>query len=862
MALLREEVTSSLPLNRHQLIRLSEMAITIGMALHAAALTILPGEAMLARLWTVCFLGLAVLIPFEREKGIRQTARQFVTLIVLVLGSLTAVRESGLWVWLPAAIHLGLGTRISPAQRSRLTVLLALVIWITTVWVRNMDGREALFWGVVEAGLLAFILYIQRWFYAVEAMIARYELLQAALDFAPDLVAVKDPHGRYLLVNRTMREALQRDGRTPNAIGKQANEIFPPTVAGSIMTSDEIVVREKRVVSNTEQWRDYAGEVRWDLTTKAPLMDEDGEVIAIVGTSRDVTDIKRAEESASLERNLLRLIVDTTPLTIVALDTAGERMLANTEALRVFRDELPPAGGSFTNAQFFISPEIYRRWLKHQHRVMMNGGAAAPNPALIEVVSFEDQRGDTQWRQVTFVPIFTEAGEYAGVLNISENITQRAVMQAALEHQATHDSMTGLPNRRLLLGQIGDAMAQNPRPLLAILFCDLDQFKWVNDSLGHDMGDRLLQAVADRFAPPLEADHTLVRIGGDEFVVLMERDGTPEAAMALARTLLRTLAEPVELDGMRFTLRVSIGVACLRPDHDRPEALIGDADIAMYRAKELGGNEVALFDEPLRARMQRRLALSQSLREALAQESLEVYYQPKVAFHGEQLTGFEALARWYDSEHGWISPDEFVRVAEETGQIGRLGQWILRAACRQLREWDRIEPERLGQMTLCVNVSVRQLQEGGFADVVAQVIAETGIDPERLYLEITESALISYADHTIRQFAALKQLGVRLAVDDFGTGYSSLSYLRLFPVDVLKLDRSLIVDIDYNNESRVIVQKVIELATALNVEIIAEGVERIAQVNVLRELGCNTAQGFIYAPPLPPEQAARWGLAQ
>jgi diguanylate cyclase (GGDEF)-like protein/PAS domain S-box-containing protein len=861
MAILREEVSVTLPLTRNQIIRLSEMAITIGMALHAAALTILPGEEVLAQIWAVCLLGLAVLIPFERERGFRQTFRQIATLAILIFGSLSAMRESGLWVWIPAAVHLGLGSRLPTHLRHRLTFILAIVVWVVTVWVRNLDGRASLFWLLVEVGLMAFILYVQRWFHAVEAMIARYELLQAALDFAPDLIAVKDPDGRYLLVNRTMREALQRDGHPPDAVGKSADQIFPPATAGSIMTNDQIVIREKRVVTSTERWYNRAGEERWDLTTKAPLMDEDENVVAIVGTSRDVTDLKKAEESAARERYLLRLVVDTTPLTIVALDTEGNRILTNAEARRVFRDELPSSDGSFTNSQFFISPEIYRRWLKHQHRVITNGGPAASNPTLVEVVSFQDQKGNTQWRQVTFVPIFTETGEYTGVLNISENITERARMQAALEHQATHDSMTGLPNRRLLLGQIGDAMAQTPRPLLAILFCDLDQFKWVNDSLGHDMGDRLLQAVANRFAAPLERDHTLVRIGGDEFVVLMERDGTPEAAMALARTLLRTLSEPVELDGMRFALRVSIGVACLRPDHDRPESLIGDADIAMYRAKELGGNEVSLFDEPLRARMQRRLALSQSLREALAHEALEVYYQPKVAFQGEELTGFEALARWYDNDQGWISPDEFIRVAEETGQIGRLGQWILRAACHQLREWDRTYPERLGHMTLCVNVSVRQLQEGGFADVVAQVIAETGIDPARLYLELTESALISYADHTIRQFAALKQLGVRLAVDDFGTGYSSLSYLRLFPIDVLKLDRSLIVDIDYNIESRVIVQKVIELAIALDVEIIAEGVERIAQVNVLRELGCRTAQGFIYAPPLPPEQAARWGLS-
>lgn len=858
MAILREEVALKLPFNRNHIRRLSEMALTISVALHAAALTILPTEATLAQGWTIALFGLAALIPVESNGGKLQPVRRTLTVVVIIAAALSALRESGIWVWLPSTIHLAAAS-LPSRTRNRMTLVLSLVVWLAMVALRQIEPFTALFWLLVELGLVAFMLYVQRWFDTIEELAARYELLQAALDFAPDLIAVKDPHGRYLLVNRTMREALLREGRNADAVGKHTEEIFPPSTATPIVATDQIVLQEKRIVTSTERWVDRAGVERWDLTTKAPLLDEAGNVVAIIGTSRDVTDIKRAEENAARERNLLRLIVDTTPLTIVALDANGEQMLANTEAQRVFRDELPDTEAGFTNTQFFISPEIYRRWLKHQHRVLSQGGLNAPNPTLVEVVSFVNQHGESQWRQVTFVPIFTETGDYTGVLNISENITQRAVMQGALEYQATHDSMTGLPNRRLLLGQIGDAMAQNPRPALAILFCDLDQFKWVNDSLGHDTGDRLLQAVANRFASPLEEVHTLVRIGGDEFVVLMEQDGTAEAAMGLARTLLRTLVEPVELDGMRFALSVSIGVACLRPDHDRAEALIRDADIAMYRAKEIGGNEVVLFDEALRDRAQRRLALSQSLREALQQGALEVYYQPKVSFVDGTMTGFEALARWYDQDKGWIGPDEFVAVAEETGQIGKLGEWILRAACHQLRAWEQAEPERMGQLTLCVNVSVRQLQEAGFADVVAQVIAETGIDPARLYLEITESSLISYADHTISQFAALKQLGVMLAVDDFGTGYSSLSYLRRFPVDVLKLDRSLIVDIDHNAESRVIVQKVIELAIALKIEVIAEGVERIAQVAVLRELGCNTAQGFIYSPPLPPEEAARWG---
>ncbi len=860
MAILLEEVASSLPLNRRTIVRVTEILLTFASGIHAALLTRL-GDDAFTRFGTILFFGLLILIPFERNGGKRQVARQTATMLLLLQLSFVADPQGGIWIWLPAMFHVGFGSRLPARNRYLATVGVAAVVWLVVVWVQNLDVRISLFWLVVEIGVVVFMFYMQKWLDDVEALVARYELVQAALDFAPDLIAVKDPEGRYILVNRTMREALMREGYPTDAIGKRAADIFPAHTAGTIVSGDQWVLQEKNSRLTTERWVDRTGTERWDLTSKAPLLNEAGDVIAVIGISRDITDLKREEQAAYRERNLLRLIVDTTPLTIVALDNNGEQLLANTEARRVFRQELPNADKGFGTAQFFISPEIYRRWLKHQHRVLTQGGMAAPQPTLVEVVSFEDKWGDTQWRQVTFVPIFNDSGEYTGVLSISENITQRAVMQSALEFQATHDSMTGLPNRRLLLGQIGDAMAQDPNLNLAILFCDLDQFKWVNDSLGHDTGDRLLQAIATRFAGLLEADHTLVRIGGDEFVVLMERDGTPEAAIALARRLLHALAEPVEMDGMNFMLGMSIGVACLRPDHDRAEALIRDADIAMYRAKEMGGNEVVLFDEGLRARVQRRLALSQSLREALSLEQLEVYYQPKISFKDETMTGFEALARWHDGDKGWISPDEFVRVAEETGQIGKLGEWILRAACHQLQAWQLAEPLRMGEMTLCVNVSVRQLQEGGFADIVAQVIAETGIDPSRLYLEITESALISYADHTISQFGALKALGVMLAVDDFGTGYSSLSYLRRFPVDVLKLDRSLIVDIDRNSESRVIVQKVIELATALNIEVIAEGVERTSQARILRDLGCNSAQGFIYAQALPPEQLIQWGLS-
>jgi diguanylate cyclase (GGDEF)-like protein/PAS domain S-box-containing protein len=458
--------------------------------------------------------------------------------------------------------------------------------------------------------------------------------------------------------------------------------------------------------------------------------------------------------------------------------------------------------------------------------------------------------GEMVWVSVGASSVLDQDGNplYA-VLHV-EDVTQRKDAEAKLTELALHDPLTGLPNRLLLLDRLQRALARarRRRTQVALLFCDLDRFKVINDSLGHDVGDALLIAMARRLELMLRTQDTAARLGGDEFVVVCE-DMTEGEAYAIGQRLQATLAEPCMVGDSEVVVTTSVGVV-LSNGYASPFSLLRDADAAMYRAKDRGRARVELFDQALATKAVDRLRIENGLRRALEHDELRLHYQPIIDLATGAVEGFEALLRWEDPELGLIPPDAFLEVAEETGLIVPIGAWVLRQACRQVGEWQRRFSTR---WTVAVNLSAQQVARSKLANVVGGALREGGLDPSDLCLELTESVLIEATTTALGMLRSLKALGIRLAIDDFGTGYSSLSYLRRFPVDVVKVDRSFVAGLGDDGEDDAIVSAVVGLTQRLGLRAVAEGVETEQQADRLREMGCHLAQGFLFARPCPPD---------
>lgn len=431
----------------------------------------------------------------------------------------------------------------------------------------------------------------------------------------------------------------------------------------------------------------------------------------------------------------------------------------------------------------------------------------------------------------------------------------RARAERATRRRATHDALTDLPNRELLAETIaswGDRAAAEQLEV-SLLFIDLDRFKMVNDHWGHQVGDELLCAVAGRLSAQVREDDLVCRIGGDEFVIALASPSHSRLAESLATRVLEELCRPFELSVGRVAISASIGVA-KSPGGTQALELIRDADTAMYKAKGQGRNAYALFDTSLRDRVRDRMNLEQALRTALSRGELSVHYQPIVDLATGELDGFEALMRWRHPTLGAVSPLDFIPIAEETGLIVESGAWLLREAAGQLAQWRTQRGPGARALHVSVNVSVRQLRDGALVGVVRDVLAETGLPPEALWLEITESGVMEDLETALATLDALRELGVTMAVDDFGTGYSSLSYLHRLPIGIVKLDRSFVCDVGEHGANESIVRAVLAMTRAMNLRVVAEGVETELQGAWLREQGCDLAQGWLYGRPALPAE--------
>jgi diguanylate cyclase (GGDEF)-like protein len=437
-------------------------------------------------------------------------------------------------------------------------------------------------------------------------------------------------------------------------------------------------------------------------------------------------------------------------------------------------------------------------------------------------------------------------------LDLQREISDRRRAEARLAHDALHDGLTGLPNRTLSMERIQQALQkanQEPTYQFALLFIDLDRFKIVNDSLGHTVGDELLNAIAQRLRHCLRPTDIIARLGGDEFTVLIENVQETTDATQVAERILATLCTPFRLRGHTLFPSASIGIVIGSAAYQSAADLLRDADLAMYHAKETGRACYALFNQELHVQSLKTLQLESNLRQALAQQEFVLHYQPIVELATCKLVGFEALVRWQHPQQGIILPSEFIPIAEETGLIIPLGEWVLREACRQLQAWHLAYPEQAA-LTISVNLAGKQLREPSFIERVDQILAETGLDGSYLRLELTESMLIDDIEAILQTLNNIRARNIQLSIDDFGIGYSSLSYLPRFPINTLKIDRTFVAGMTVDSENLEIVRAISTLAHSIYIDIVAEGIETNQQVEQLKTLGCEYGQGYWFAQPL------------
>lgn len=567
-----------------------------------------------------------------------------------------------------------------------------------------------------------------------------------------------------------------------------------------------------------------------------------GASLALLGRRTLSTAFRHArEELDSVERRYGEL-VNQVREAILRLDDAGRLELANPGWRRLTgRDEEASLGQPLLD--HIVGPRAELEWLE----AGLAGDQRGTDTAEVQVRTAD---GQPCWAELSLRP--SPDGGWVATL---VDVTKRVEARRQLTHQALEDSLTGLGNRPFLIDQLGRSLANNRRAgmRVGLIFIDLDRFKVVNDSLGHDVGDRLLREVAVRLRAAVRAGDVACRLGGDEFVVLCEGlpDDGPRAIATMdevAERVLAMLQEPMVLQGRELSVGASVGIALAEADQ-RPEALLADADTAMYHAKDLGRGRVEVFDAELRASLQARMSIEHALRRVAERGELELWMQPVMDLATDRVAAFEALLRWRHPTRGLLPPGEFLEVAEETGEINAMGAWIIADACRRAAGWT---PDPAIGPRVAVNVSPVQLAGGGLPVLVAAALADAGLPAHRLEVEITESVYLQADDAVRAQLHALADMGVSVAMDDFGTGYSSLTSLRELPINVVKLDRSFVAGLGTDAQDEAIVRSTIGLARALDAEVVGEGIEHVRQHQLLRALGCDRGQGFLLGRPLPP----------
>jgi PAS domain S-box-containing protein len=565
------------------------------------------------------------------------------------------------------------------------------------------------------------------------------------------------------------------------------------------------------------------------------------------------------------ENELFRIVSENAADMIALVEVTGKRLYNSPAYEKVLGYSLKELAASGSLEQ--VHPDDRERVIEAAKEARQTG--------LGKRLEYRMRHKDGNWRvlESTASAIRNRKGQVAQLVIVNRDITERKRMEEQLEHEAFHDSLTGLPNRNLFLDRLQRAMEhakRHPGFKFAVLFVDIQGLKIFNETMGHAVVDQLIIDISKRLKGRLRHDdtmsrstptgdvsrpkgsETLARMDGDRFTVLLESIKAPSDPMRVAMRIQESLAAPLTANGVDAFTSASIGIALSAPSYANPGDMLRDADIAMCRAKAQGASGCEVFDAEMHALVVKRLKLETELRKAIELEELRVFYQPIVQLSTGKIAGVEALVRWWHNESEMVGPGEFIEVAEETGLIVPIGRWVMKEACRQAHAWHLLfNTDPL--LTTTINVSPRQFAQSNLVADVKAALEETGVAPSSLQLEITETMAMSDPKTTNRTFSQLRDLGVRLSIDDFGTGHSSLSRLRSFPVDVLKIDRSFVRNIEHDLESREIVHLIVTLAHHLNLKVIAEGIETSGQCSYLEQSGCEYGQGYLYSPPIDQE---------
>jgi diguanylate cyclase (GGDEF)-like protein/PAS domain S-box-containing protein len=674
-------------------------------------------------------------------------------------------------------------------------------------------------------------------------IIRRYRLVDLTPAFAAEqiLATVADP---VIVCDRDGRIRFTNEAAS-TVFGYGSGELAGAPIGLLAATSDGTVerlrmapgapVRDEEMVFRTRE-----GALVDVGISLSPLLDERRKMVGAVLIARDIRARKRAEAALRESEERYRTLFERNQAGVFRTSIAGVILDCNDAFARILG--YAARGDSIGKSMLHHYRDLWRRTELLQ-KMRAHGGLADEEVALRRV------DGAPLW-VVANAMLQSPRGDDREILEGTViDITQRKIAERQIVHQAHHDALTGLPNRMLLYDRLTQALslARRDRRSLAVLFLDIDQFKLVNDTLGHAAGDRLLITIARRLQRGLRECDTVARVGGDEFTLLLRDIDEGNDAVRAAQKVLATIARPVELDGEQLYLTASIGISVYPADGEDSDALLVNADIAMYRAKELGRNRFELCTPAMSAKSVARLTLERDLRMAVERGELVLHYQPQVSIASGLAVGVEALLRWNHPERGLVRPAEFIGVAEETRLILPIGEWVLRTACEQARQW---HVDGCAGLRVAVNLSAVQFQQRDLVTVVKEVLDDTGVDPDLLVLEITESAAMIDAQLTVEVLAMLRGMGLRVAIDDFGTGHASLSYLRQFPIDSLKIDRAFVSDLETSREGPAIINAIVGLAHGLDLEVIAEGVETDGQLRFLADRGCEECQGFLISEPL------------
>jgi diguanylate cyclase (GGDEF)-like protein/PAS domain S-box-containing protein len=552
----------------------------------------------------------------------------------------------------------------------------------------------------------------------------------------------------------------------------------------------------------------------------------------------------RADRRYQAERDLLEAFLEHIPDNVFFKDRRS-RFVRISRAMADHVGLADPAEAVGKADSDIFSLEYARQALADEQEIIRTGLAKV---GIEEKETWPD--GRETWVRTTKVPLRNKVGQIVGTMGITHNITARKQAEARVQYMALHDALTGLPNRVLLEGRLTQAIALACRnqKSVAVLMMDLDRFKNINDSFGHYVGDRLLEALGKRLQGSLRDSDIVARLGGDEFIIGISMVADTRDIEIVAQKVLATLSEPCQIEGETLQIGASMGIAVYPADGENPEALLQCADAAMYEAKKRGRGTVCFFEPELTEATRRRQKLEKDLQQACSRGEFAVHYQPLVSVNEGRITGVEALLRWYHPEEGLISPSEFIPQLEELGLMVEVGEWVLRTACLQNVTWQK---EGLPPVRVAVNLSAQQFYRGDITGTVDRALRETRLDPEWLELEITESLTLDESETTVEIMQDLKRIGVSLSLDDFGTGWSSLSYLRKFPLNRIKIDRSFMRDVALEPAAEAVVRSILRLGSNLGLDCVAEGVETQQQLDYLQREKCSEMQGFLYSAALP-----------